>query len=268
MSAWMYARRTLLNPRSQACLWRHPLQASRMIGGVVGNKALGLADRVLRADRRECPVCRWRGARFRTYVSPEVVIPACICPRCGSFDRHRHLVLGLRDWLEQESRIPERILGLSLSPAMAYLLAHEGLGRCFRSDYDRLDPREEVDLVADLTRAGFRDGAFDWVICSHVLEHIADLEPAVDELRRILAPGGLAWVQVAWHDELTASHRIPVDPDAIDAHAWRFGRDFGDLLQRPGWTATCMHARDLAEGIRHRHGIHPDERFWVLRRDW
>ncbi len=266
MSTWSYARRTLLNPRSRACFWKHPVQASRMLAGVAVNVSLGIAERVRRADRRECPVCRWQGWRFRTFISPEIVIPSSICPRCGSFDRHRHLVLGMREWLSQEGKVPGRILGLSLSPAMAYLLAHEGLGRCYRSDLDRTDPRLETDVVADLTRAGYRDGAFDWVVCSHVLDHVADLAPAVDELCRILAPGGVAWVQVAWNDDLAASHPIPIDPDAIDAHAWRFGRDVDGLLARPGWTVTCIHAGQLSAELRHRHGIHPEERYWVLRR--
>ncbi|MEZ4387334.1 MAG: methyltransferase domain-containing protein [Candidatus Krumholzibacteriia bacterium] len=266
MSAWSYARRTLLNPRSRACFWTHPVQASRMVVGAAGNAVLGVGERVARRGPRECPVCRWQGLRFRAYIAPEVVIPACICPRCGSFDRHRHLVLGMREWLAREVKVPGRILGLSLSPAMAYLLAHEGLGRCFRSDLDRTDPRIEIDVVADLTRAGYRDDAFDWVVCSHVLEHIAELAPAVDELRRILAPGGVAWLQMAWNDDLAESHPIAVDPHAIDAHAWRFGRDIDRLLARPGWTVTRVHAGDLAADLRQRHGIHPDERYWVLRR--
>lgn len=267
MSAWSYARRTILNPRSRGCFWKHPVQATRMLAGVVGNQLLSMGEAVRPSTRRECPVCGWQGYRFRTFVSPEMVIRSSICPHCGSFDRHRHLVLGMRDRLQAAAgSVPDSILGLSLSPAMVYLLAHEGLGRCFRSDYDRLDQRLEIDVVSDLRAAGFRDGAFPWVVCSHVLEHIPELEPAVDELCRILAPGGIAWVQVAWHDHLEASHRIPVDPHAIDAHAWRFGRDMDDLLARPGWSVTRVHARDLDPGERRRYGIHPEERYWILQR--
>jgi len=267
MSAWSYARRTILNPRSRGCFWKHPVQAVRMIAGVAGNQLLSLGERVRASSRRECPVCGWQGYRFRTFVSPEAVIRSSICPRCGSFDRHRHLVLGIRERLTASAgTIPDRILGLSLSPAMAYLMAHEGLGRCFRSDFDGQDTRLEIDVMADLTAAGYRDGAFEWVVCSHVLEHIPELEPAVDELCRILAPGGVAWVQVAWHDHLEQSHRIPMDPDALDAHAWCFGRDTEDFLARPGWTVTRRHARDLAPSDRRRYSIHPEERYWILQR--
>ena len=43
--------------------------------------------------------------------------------------------------------------------------------------------------VADITRLPFRDGFFDLVICSEVLEHIPDHETAAGELLRVLKPG-------------------------------------------------------------------------------
>lgn len=238
-----------------------------MVSGVVNNALVGLGEVVWPASRRECPVCHWQGWQFRSYISPDSVIPATICPRCGSFDRHRHLVLGMRERLAAETRVPDRLLGLSLSPAMAYLVAHEGLGRCFVADFDRVDQRMEYDVVADLTGAGFRDRVFDWIICSHVLDHIPDLEPAVDEIYRILAPGGIAWVQTAWYDDLAESQAIPPDPHALDAHAWRFGRDLEGLLARSGWTVTRVHAGELEPRDRQQHGIHATERYWILRRD-
>jgi ubiquinone/menaquinone biosynthesis C-methylase UbiE len=36
----------------------------------------------------------------------------------------------------------------------------------------------------------FRAGAFDWVLCSRVLSHVADLAAALGELARTLKPGG------------------------------------------------------------------------------
>ena len=42
----------------------------------------------------------------------------------------------------------------------------------------------------DLTRLTFPDAAFDLVITSETLEHVADLAAALAEIRRVLAPGG------------------------------------------------------------------------------
>jgi SAM-dependent methyltransferase len=41
----------------------------------------------------------------------------------------------------------------------------------------------------DVTRLPFRDGAFDAVICSEVLEHIPESRKAIEELVRVLKPG-------------------------------------------------------------------------------
>jgi SAM-dependent methyltransferase len=42
---------------------------------------------------------------------------------------------------------------------------------------------------ADVTRLPFKEGVFDAVICSEVLEHISDSDTAVNELVRVLKPG-------------------------------------------------------------------------------
>ncbi|MBL8878175.1 MAG: class I SAM-dependent methyltransferase [Phycisphaerales bacterium] len=43
-------------------------------------------------------------------------------------------------------------------------------------------------LVCDITRPPFRVGTFDLIFSNHVLEHIPDLDRALDEVQRIAAP--------------------------------------------------------------------------------
>ncbi len=51
-------------------------------------------------------------------------------------------------------------------------------------------------VVADGTRLPFGDGAIDCVICSEVLEHVENDQAAIDELARVLRPGGFVCVTV------------------------------------------------------------------------
>ena len=53
-----------------------------------------------------------------------------------------------------------------------------------------------VDFHSDLTAIPRHDASFDAIICSHVLEHVPDDRAAMRELRRVLAPGGFAVLQV------------------------------------------------------------------------
>jgi SAM-dependent methyltransferase len=263
-----FLRRTLLDGGSPACLWRHPAQAARVAAVATGNLLLGWSERLVPGGTHQCPVCDWRGRRFRAFLSADEVIPGCICPGCGSFDRHRLLVLGVREELSrQPAPAPELMLGFSLSPAMRYLLEREGLARCLRTDVALDGGRFAPDFVGDLRRAPVRDGSVDWIFCSHVLEHIDDLDACLGEMSRILRPGGVAWIQVPIELGEARSRRIPVDPHRAHAHAWRFGRDFGSLLQRREWGVREMVAEQAHDrGVLRLHGIDPRERYWLARK--
>jgi SAM-dependent methyltransferase len=51
-------------------------------------------------------------------------------------------------------------------------------------------------LAADVTALPFKDNCFDAIICSEVLEHIADHHVAVREIMRVLKPGRFLAVSV------------------------------------------------------------------------
>jgi SAM-dependent methyltransferase len=268
LSAFAFVRETIFNPHSPACVWRHPLMALKVVLGALENFLLSVGEKTARGDFRECPVCGWQGHRFRNFLSADEVIRHCICPGCGSFDRHRQLVLGVRQEIAANpGRAPEVMIGFSLSTALRFLLEHEGLARCFRSDIDADDQRFSPDLVTDLRQTALIDGAVDWVFCSHVLEHIPQLEICVDEILRVLKPGGAAWIQVPFEPGRAHSRRIEIDPHRAHAHAWQFAPDFGTLIERPGWTVQEVIAGEhLSADELKRFGIDPRERYWLTRK--
>src|SRR5262249_55948898 len=56
-------------------------------------------------------------------------------------------------------------------------------------------PQADATAVSgDATRMPFGDGVFDRVIAAEVLEHVLDDQRAMNELARVLRPGGLAAV--------------------------------------------------------------------------
>jgi SAM-dependent methyltransferase len=56
-----------------------------------------------------------------------------------------------------------------------------------------------VDIAADVQRLPFRDGSVAAIECDAVLEHVPDPRAAVDELARVLRPGGFIHLVVPFN---------------------------------------------------------------------
>lgn len=80
-----------------------------------------------------------------------------------------------------------------------------------------VNPRSVADVIHDLNvfPYPFESNSFDIVIAEHVLEHLPDLIKPIEEIHRILKPGGLLYVEVPHF----SSHHFQTDP----THKIRFG---------------------------------------------
>ena len=67
-------------------------------------------------------------------------------------------------------------------------------------------PYQRVDLYADGLRLPFADFSFDLVLSQAVLEHVPDPPKAVDEILRVLKPGGKVYAEFAFIQPL---HAVP-----------------------------------------------------------
>lgn len=117
-----------------------------------------------------------------------------ICPVCNAFGRHRMLALILNDELNANNFYPKKHL-LHFSPEIG--LQKYITTKFFSIDYkssDYEDPNN--DFQFDLMNIDHPNDRFDYIIISHVLEHIHDDIRALKELRRILSPGGKIFIQV------------------------------------------------------------------------
>jgi SAM-dependent methyltransferase len=140
-----------------------------------------------RGHEVKCPLC---GHSFRRFMDAWNR-PDAICWRCGAHERHRAL------WLFLDRR-PELLSGagslLHFAPEWALRRRFSAMRhlRYVTADLDAPD----VDLHLDLTALALSDASFDAVICSHVLEHVADDASAMRELRRVTAPNGWCVIMV------------------------------------------------------------------------
>lgn len=78
-----------------------------------------------------------------------------------------------------------------------------------------------VDVVVGETGGfPFRDGAFDAVLCTQVLEHVGDIDSTLGEFYRVLAPSGLllAWMHGVWERRtLLRLLKLPLLPAGVAA---------------------------------------------------
>lgn len=67
-------------------------------------------------------------------------------------------------------------------------------------------------IACNATRLPFESRSFDAVWSVTVLEHVPDPEAALEEMRRVLKPGGLLYLKPAWHCRPWICEGIPVRP--------------------------------------------------------
>ncbi|GAA2146170.1 class I SAM-dependent methyltransferase [Glycomyces algeriensis] len=64
-----------------------------------------------------------------------------------------------------------------------------------------LETVPEPTVVADVAELPFADGSADVVLAMHMLYHVPDIAAALDELQRVLAPGGTLFVSTLASDD-------------------------------------------------------------------
>ena len=65
-------------------------------------------------------------------------------------------------------------------------------GPAIRSGYMR--KKQNCDfIIGDATRLPFKDATYDIVICNHIYEHVPDADTLMDEIFRVLKPGGFCY---------------------------------------------------------------------------
>ncbi len=250
---------------------------------------------ILRAainGRHRCSVCDGRVATFvplppndqinsSTYSTEDS--ETCnsknyTCPHCEATDRDRLYALYLADYFQGlNSSEPIKIIDFAPNPSLSRFIAKftSGLPQSFV--YRTADlMMEKVDDRLDISdMAVYEDQAFDFFICSHVLEHVDDDKAAMAELHRILKRGGRGILMVPIF--LTATS-IDEDPSVTDpAERWRrFGQHdhvrlyskagFLERVRQAGFSVSELGHEFFGKELLLKHGILEGSVLYVVER--
>jgi len=178
--------------------------------------------------RVECPLCNWKGWSFREYWAfhgSRVIYRSTeerICPRCYSKARYRLYLLHFQRSTWAQSRKRLKVLDCS-SPNTFHSALKKVIDTSFIITSDLLIG---CHVQNDLTACAFKDGSFDIVVCSHILEHIPRYLAALTEIHRILHENGRAILQTPVNPNLPETIEFDESNAELCGHVREFGRDF------------------------------------------
>ena len=193
-----------------------------------------------------------------------------LCPVCDSIDQDRVYKLYVDRFLGPGS--VRRVVEFAPSAALsAYLRSRADL-QYRTADLMTAGVDDVVDITDITDMPMYADGSFDFFICSHVLEHVSDDGRALNELYRVLAPGGrgIVMVRVAPQGSFDEDRAMTDERDR-----WRrFGQfdhvrlyDRSTLCSRirnSGFEVSALNWRTFGQQTFARHAIAPHSMRYVV----
>ncbi|MAO18493.1 methyltransferase domain-containing protein [Muricauda ruestringensis] len=170
------------------------------------------------------------------YESPRENV---LSPSTLSLERHRLLWLYLKNETEFFNA-PLKLL--HFAPEQAFYKRFKKLDNL---DYTTTDLNSPLaDVKADICNLPFSDNSFDVILCNHVLEHIPDDTKAMQELYRVLKPGGWGIFQIpqdlkrekTFEDNTITDRKERARIFGQYDHVRIYGRDYFDKLRSIGFT--------------------------------
>ena len=162
-----------------------------------------------------------------------------LSPSTLSLERHRLLWLYLKN---ETNFFTDNLKILHFAPEQCFLKRFKSLEKI---DYTTTDLESPIaDVKADICNLPFEDNSYDVILCNHVLEHIPDDTKAMQELFRVLKPGGWGVFQIpqdlsreaTFEDDNITDKKERAEIFGQYDHVRVYGHDYFDKLRAIGFT--------------------------------
>ncbi len=172
------------------------------------------------------------------------------CPFCMSSDRERLYMIFLERYLKE---IAHKCSILDFAPSLVFSNKLRVTPKIKYTSADLF--RKDVDIQLDICDMKvLMDAKFDFIICSHVLEHVPDPDKAMREILRIIAPNGKAIIMVPlfWdvhstsEDSRHTTDKLRLQHYGQEDHVRLFSReDFLNRLDLAGFKVEQLRSSDF-----------------------
>ncbi|MFZ5491982.1 MAG: class I SAM-dependent methyltransferase [Pseudomonadota bacterium] len=207
--------------------------------------------------RNFCPVCQKRNSGFNPLPDfyrlnaerygythfgkgETTALDTYSCHSCGASDRERLYAWWLSQAFFMKPAFQERkAIHFAPESGLSNFIKRQN----FFSDYQTADfMMQGMDHKLDLMNLPFPGGTYDFFICSHVLEHVADDGQAIAELYRVTKKGGSGILMAPIITNLANTIEDPSITD--EGERWRlFGQnDHVRLYARNDYVARILKA--------------------------
>ena len=166
-----------------------------------------------------------------------------LSPSTLSLERHRLLWLYLQNETDFfTAKVIKKVL--HFAPEQEFYKRFKKQKNIQYTTTDLLSPL--ADVKADICNLPFEDNQYDLLFCNHVLEHIPDDTKAMQELYRVLKPGGMAILQIpqdlnratTFSDDSITDEKERAAIFGQYDHVRVYGRDYFDKLRAIGFTVV------------------------------
>ena len=153
-----------------------------------------------------CPICNYKGPFMDKNNRHRAK-----CPKCGELERARMAMLVANEIYDDHKASQTDVLHIS---------PENFLRKIFKKKYKSYISsdlyRKDVDHQFDIEEIPYPDNSFDLVFASHVLEYVKNDKKAINEIKRVLRPGGLAFLPVPMlHDKTIDFEERPLNKRII-----------------------------------------------------
>lgn len=210
----------------------------------------------------ECPICEHQFRKFLPYG--RVGRENALCPNCLSLERHRLMWLFLKkktDFFSVNKKV------LHIAPESCFINKFKNFHGDNYITADLESPLAKVKL--DVHEMPFEDNSYDVVLCSHVMEHVADDHKAMSEIYRVLNKGGFTILQiplfyplplVTYEDSSITDPKEREKAFGQDDHVRLYGKDYADKIRAVGFDVTeDLYGNRLSEELQKLYALPKDE---------